>query len=409
MDIDTIRFSHILEADTLERMEYFLSHTAFIVSHKSESIETLQGVLWYLPTSSPIIIVTNCPREELGDLRRGLKEQMTSHKKLYLVHQKDRRVARLLRARGVSQILDIDGRVRDGKGEGMYIGTLCAAMLGDPRWVIFYDADNTVPCSLLEYTLAMGKLFLSASAQDLLWGDTTGDALHNVRICWASKPEVKNGTLEFKLLGRCTSVISPLFSSLLAEWFGIHNYPIISSNAGEQGMTMKTAKTLRFSSHYSIETFQFLDFLSHAGSVHRSRKAILQQYQSKSPHFHTKGDDEHIRRMIAQSLGSFFVFHEYIPTSTQEQLLRICDEMQLEVCYPVIYPSIDDLNLEEEDEPVYAAPFNDVDEQGEASAIDEVDEMPEGVESSPYPAFSKRTFVDQYKLFREYTPQVLPA
>src|SRR5579885_1662330 len=288
MDIDTIRFSHILEADTLERMDYFLSHTAFIISHKSESIETLQGVLWYLPTGSPIIIVSNCPPENLETLQHSLKEHMTSHRKLYLVHQKDPLVAHLLRECGVPQILDSDGRVRDGKGEGMYIGTLCATLLGYPRWVIFYDADNIVPCSLLEYTLAMGRLFLAACPHDLLWEGTAGNILHNVRICWASKPEVKNGTLEFKLLGRCTSVISPLFSSLLDEWFGIRDYPIISSNAGEQGMTIKTAKTLRFSSHYSIETFQFLDFLTHASPRSHSRKAILQQYQSKSPHLHTK-------------------------------------------------------------------------------------------------------------------------
>ena len=115
MDIDTIRFSHILEADTLERMDYFLSHTAFIISHKSESLETLQGVLWYLPTSSPIIIVSNCPPENLETLQHSLKEHMTSHRKLYLVHQKDPLVAHLLRECGVAQILDDDGRVRDGK------------------------------------------------------------------------------------------------------------------------------------------------------------------------------------------------------------------------------------------------------------------------------------------------------
>src|SRR5579885_1662331 len=47
-----------------------------------------------------------------------------------------------------------------------------------------------------------------------------------------------------------------------------------------------------------------------------------------------------------QSLGSFVVFQEYIPASTREQLLRICHEMQLDVCYPLIYPSIDRLTIE---------------------------------------------------------------
>src|SRR5258707_15483016 len=45
----------------------------------------------------------------------------------------------------------------------MYIGALCAYQLGYPRWVIFYDADNFVPSALLEYTLAMSRLFLQAS------------------------------------------------------------------------------------------------------------------------------------------------------------------------------------------------------------------------------------------------------
>ena len=54
-------------------------------------------------------------------------------------------MAHFFRAGGVHQILDPDGSIVDGKGEGMYIGTLCALLLGDPQWVIFFDADNLVP------------------------------------------------------------------------------------------------------------------------------------------------------------------------------------------------------------------------------------------------------------------------
>ena len=66
MNIHTVQFSHILETSDLENLHYFLSHTAFVISHKSERIETLLGVLWYLPVDSPTIIVTNCREEELG-------------------------------------------------------------------------------------------------------------------------------------------------------------------------------------------------------------------------------------------------------------------------------------------------------------------------------------------------------
>lgn len=343
MRIETVRFSHILETDTIANISGFLSQTAFIVSHKSESIETLQGVLWYLPTNSPIIVVTNSPSENAEQIRSSLTAHLHYHKKIYVVHQKDDHIAQFFQINGVHHILGKDGKVVDGKGEGMYIGTLFAVLLGYPQWIIFYDADNFVPCALLEYTLAMGRLF---TAQE----QKATDLLHNVRICWSSKPEVNDGKLDYKLLGRCTSVISPIISTLLEEWFGIQEYPISSSNAGEQGMTIKTAQALRFSSAYSIETFQFIEILCQAKGLKSSpRSAILQQYHSKSPHFHTKREDEHVRKMIAQSLGSFFVFQEHLPYRTEHQLHRVCDELSLESSYPLVYPPLQDLNIGDSD------------------------------------------------------------
>src|SRR5438105_1994299 len=108
MNIDTVKFSHILETNELVDLNYFLSHTAFVVSHKSESIETLLGVLWYLPVNSPIIVVTNCPLPSLEDMRKSLVEHLTHHKEIYVVHQKDEGIADVLRACGVDQILGRD-------------------------------------------------------------------------------------------------------------------------------------------------------------------------------------------------------------------------------------------------------------------------------------------------------------
>ena len=357
MNIDTVRFSHILETNELASLNYFLSHTAFIVSHKSESVETLLGVLWYLPVNSPIIIVTNCPRESMEEIEKGLTEHLTHHKEVYLVHQKDENIADLFRRYGVQHILGKDGNIVDGKGEGMYIGTLCALQLGYPEWVIFYDADNFVPSALLEYTLAMSKLFMAAPAivpyqesDALVVGgemeEWAAPDLHNVRICWASKPELGSRNLQAKLLGRCTRVVSPLFSTLLEECFGIENYAISSSNAGEQGMTIKTAKTLRFSSRFSVETFQMLDFLFKAAERRdNAGSAILQQYQSKSPHFHDKKGNEHIKKMIAESLGSFFHFEGCLPYKVKRQLQQVYADLGLELMYPVVYPSLQELHL----------------------------------------------------------------
>ncbi len=202
VNIDTVRLSHILETDEFVGLNYFLSHTAFVVCHKSERLEILLGVLWYLPANSPIIVVTNCPENALGEIKRGLAEHLLRHTRTYLVHQKDATIAQFLHDCDVHHILGPDGTVVGGKGEGMYIGTLCALLLGYPQWVIFFDADNFVPSALLEYTFAMGRLFLSApvrsyaSAGSAALGEDghaqggSGPALHNVRICWASKPEL---------------------------------------------------------------------------------------------------------------------------------------------------------------------------------------------------------------------------
>ena len=78
--IESIRLSHILETDTLENFHYFSPRTAFVVSHKAESAETLQGVLWYLPTNSPIIVVTNSPREDIEHLKTSLRTHLLYHK-----------------------------------------------------------------------------------------------------------------------------------------------------------------------------------------------------------------------------------------------------------------------------------------------------------------------------------------
>ncbi len=118
MNIDTVRLSHILETDEFVGLNYFLSHTAFVVCHKSERLETLLGVLWYLPANSPIIVVTNCPEHALGEIKRGLAEHLLRHTRTYLVHQKDATIAQFLRGCGVHHILGPDGTVVGGKGGG---------------------------------------------------------------------------------------------------------------------------------------------------------------------------------------------------------------------------------------------------------------------------------------------------
>lgn len=357
MNIQTVQFAHILENRDLEMLHEFLAQTAFVISHKNESIDVLLRVLWYIPVSSTIIVVTNCPEHEQEELIHALRSRLAGHHKTYLIHQKDARIARLFQVLGVPSILGTDGKVRSGKGEGMYIGALCAYQLGYPRWLLFYDADNFMPSALLEYTLALGRLFLPPCPPPSRYPrdapvvqrqpvDQYRPDLHNVRVCWTSKPEAGQTNWQAGIMGRTTKVVSPLFESLLEGWFGICKHPISSSNAGEQGMTIRTAGALRFSSGFSVETFQLLDLLFCASLWQDPPRDItFQQYLSRSPHFHEKKGDEHIKKMIEESLGSFSHFEEALPENVRHQLQKVYDELQLAQVYPEVYPRLQDLPL----------------------------------------------------------------
>jgi len=348
VNIDTMRFSHLLEVDGLYDLNQFLARTAFVIAHKNESLATLLSVIWYLPVNSPILIVTNCAEIEKEKLEKALTEQLAHHPHVYLIHQKDEQVARFFAEHNVHSILDASGRVVNGKGEGMYIGALLASLLGDPEWIVFYDADNFVPSALLEYTLAMSRLFMSEHASSLLHAGEKHD-LHNVRICWSSKPTIGATSIPAGEMGRCTRVVSPLLTELVSHWFA-RDCTVISSNAGEQGFTMEAIRTLRFSSGYSVETFLFLDLLSHAlTSSEQSQRVVLQQYQAQSPHFHEKGDEEHIKRMIADSLGSFYYFREQFSPRLRRQIQRLYKEMGLEFRFPTVYPSLRELRVEKDE------------------------------------------------------------
>ena len=59
MEIETIHLSSIMDATRFDDLDYFVRHTAFVICHKSEPIETLLTILRYIPAESPRIVVTN--------------------------------------------------------------------------------------------------------------------------------------------------------------------------------------------------------------------------------------------------------------------------------------------------------------------------------------------------------------
>jgi mannosyl-3-phosphoglycerate synthase len=359
VQLQNVRLSHIFAPDGSAELHHVLAQTAFVVCHKSEPLDILLRTLWYLPIQSPILVVTNGPQQHLAEMKHVLQRALTSHTNVYLIHQKDRTFARLFAEHGVTNILGPDRTIVDGKGEGMYLGALCAHLLGSAHWLVYFDADNFMPSALLEYTLALGTLFWSQqqaarteSADDSApthHGRTTATAatshdLHAVRINWAGKPDVHAPGWDAQHMGRCTQVVAPVVNALLAERLAISHPMLTTSNAGEQGMTMETARRLRFSSGYSIETFQLLDFFAQA--THPSCRALLQQYQANSAHVHEKRGANHIRRMIAESLGSFGAFEHLLTPTVRRQLRQIQRELDLEFVAPRICPALDTLAVQ---------------------------------------------------------------
>jgi hypothetical protein len=87
-----------------------------------------------------------------------------------------------------------------------------------------------------------------------------------------------------------------------------------------------------------------LDFLAKAS--HPSCHALLQQYQANSPHIHEKGNPDHIRRMIAESLGSFSAFEHLLTPTVLRHLRKIQRELELAFVVPRIYPPLETLAVQ---------------------------------------------------------------
>lgn len=151
------------------------------------------------------------------------------------------------------------------------------------KYIGFIDADNFVTGSVSEYCKAFSAGFHLASAQDAM-----------VRINWASKPKVHNGSIVFKTSGRSSEVVNRHFNQLLGQLEktgsctfsgeacervendhgGTELHHICTGNAGEHAMTMSLALKLRLAGGYAIEPFHFLDIVDRfAGGDNKVKSA----------------------------------------------------------------------------------------------------------------------------------------
>jgi mannosyl-3-phosphoglycerate synthase len=342
--------------DSIQKIEQQL---AIIVPCMNEELSILHGVLCGIPHHCLIIVVSNSTADNFQAeqaMVSNICEECPRH--ALIAHQTDPCLASAFAGAGLPQIVHHDpdtqpqkraGRIRNGKGEAMMIGTAIAEILGK-QFVGFIDADNFVPGAVHEYC----KVF-ATGLYHALYGRTSPHANANptdeqtlamVRIKWASKPKIVDGALVHQSSGRCSRVVNAWMNRLLTSLTGNpdHSDFIQTANAGEHAMSTELALKLNFATGYAVEPYQLIDLWERWGAPHtlptspllsaswkkknklaepatpRSKVRIM-QIETLNPHIHdfSKGE-EHIARMQAQGLST--IFHSRLSEPVLRMKLR---------------------------------------------------------------------------------------
>ncbi len=289
-----------------EKIQNLLSDLAIVVPLKDELLITLDGVLKAIPHKCPIIVVSNSKIEAPNNFRQEVdlvKHFATlTNSQVILIHQKDNGLARAFEKTGYMDILDRDGYIRDGKGEGMVVGLMLAKMIG-AKYVGFVDADNYVPGAVNEYV------------KDYAAGFVMSDSPYTmVRLHWRHKPKIIKKKIYFRKWGRVSEVTNRMLNLLLGYLTRFETNIIATGNAGEHAFSMKLANIMEFSTGYSIEPHELVylleKFTGNDGSeedkdIYNSGIDIL-QIETLNPHFHEEKGTEHILDMLLSSMSVIY-------------------------------------------------------------------------------------------------------
>jgi mannosyl-3-phosphoglycerate synthase len=223
------------------------------------------------------------------------------NKKAIIAHQKDPHLARAFEKTQYASILNKNGEIRDGKAEGMIIGTILA-WLAEKKYIGFVDADNYFPGAVEEYVREYAAGFFMSSSRYAM-----------VRIAWQSKPKIIEKKLFFRKWGRTTENTNRLLNKFLSHYYGFESELIKTGNAGEHAMTMDLARCLDYSSGYSVEPYHIINLVEKFGGIHESplpevMKEGIEVYQieSRNPHLHEAGDREHIEEMSYVAMQAMY-------------------------------------------------------------------------------------------------------
>ncbi len=314
-----------------------------VVPCMNETRRVIEGVLAGIPHECLIVLVSNSAREPVD--RYTLESQLLetfcriSGRPGIAVHQRDPGLAAAMAAAGLSEIVDSAGLLRTGKGEAMLVGLALGALSGR-RYLGYVDADNFAPGSVNEY--------IRAYASTLHLADTP---YAMVRICWNSKPKMRNGRLFFNRRGRTSEHTNQFLNRLIAEYSGFGTEVVTTGNSGEHAFTMELGLKLRLAGGFAVEPYHFIDLFEQFGGVLPAtdqavmeRSVSISQVGTVNPHFHDDRGDDHVRDMRMQALQALYhspvcppvVREEITEFLVQQGDLRPGEEPPRERVYPAV-------------------------------------------------------------------------
>lgn len=277
---------------------------AIVIPVKGERLKLIEGVLCGVPHPCLTIVVSNSPRSSVD--RFSIEKDAVYDfcnfvgKQVLIAHQKDPALATAFAETGYRKILATSGAVRDGKAEGMLIGTLLACLAGK-KYVGFVDSDNYFPGAVEEYIREYASGFALSRARHAM-----------VRIAWHSKPKIVESKLFFRKWGRSTVNTNRLLNRLIGHYTGFETEIIKTGNAGEHALSMDLAMALDYSAGYSIEPYHIINLLERYGGITPPGEdgptppVEVFQIESRNPHLHEAGDESHIDSMQLQAMQAIY-------------------------------------------------------------------------------------------------------
>lgn len=338
----------VIERIPQETLQAHLSEMAIVVPVKEERLKLIEGVLVGIPAACEVIVVSNSSRSPVDrfQLEADTLENYAKFtgKKITLVHQKDPALARAFAEAGYPEVLDDRGLIRNGKAEGMILGTLLAKWLGK-KTVGFVDSDNYFPGAVHEYCCDYAAGFAMNGNENTF-----------VRISWHSKPKITENSLFFAKWGRSSVNSNRMLNRLLTHFCGFETEIVKTGNAGEHALSLDLALKLEYAAGYAVETHHYINLLEAYGGIidpgaatDLRRKIAICQIESRNPHLHESKGDDHVEDMIDASLS--VIYHSPLcPESLKAEImenvrLRRGPEAPPELARVRIYPSLAKLDL----------------------------------------------------------------